>query len=173
MGKLNYFLGLHIKQLKHGIFTNQAKYCKELLKRFEMEKCKEIVTPMGSRTYVDKDESGCKTEHKSTSDTCHILGNALVSWSYKKQACVVRSTAEAEDIAAGSCSAHILLLKQQLYDYGLDLGCVPLRCDNTSNIEVTFMDTHNQLADIFTKPLPKDSFYKIRRELDILNENDL
>lgn len=58
MGKLNYFLGLHIKQTKDGIFINQSKYCKELLKRFDMDACKDIATLMGSGTYLDQDESG-------------------------------------------------------------------------------------------------------------------
>ncbi|XP_050902272.1 uncharacterized mitochondrial protein AtMg00810-like [Lathyrus oleraceus] len=204
MGKMNYFLGLQIKQLKDGIFINQLKYCKELLKIFEMDGCKAMSTPMGSGTYVDQDELGCKTDRKNTSGTCHILGNALVSWSCKKQACVALSTAEAEYIAAGSCRAQNLWLKQQLSDYGIDLGCIPLRCDNTSainitknpvmhsrtkhidirhhflrdhvlkgDVEVTFVDTHNQLADIFTKPLAKEPFYKIQRELGILDEGDI
>ena len=30
--------------------------------------------------YSDADYAGCKTNRKSTSGTCHILGNALVSW---------------------------------------------------------------------------------------------
>lgn len=38
---------------------------------------------------------GCKTERKSPSGTCHILGNSLVSWSCKKQACVTLNIAEA------------------------------------------------------------------------------
>ena len=40
------------------------------------------------------------------------------------------------------------------------------------DVEVTFVDTHNQLADIFTKPLAREPFYKIRRELGILDESD-
>ena len=36
-----------------------------------------------------------------------------------------------------------------------------------------FVDTKNQLTDIFTKPLPKDSFYTIRRELGLLDASDL
>ncbi|XP_050897872.1 uncharacterized mitochondrial protein AtMg00810-like [Lathyrus oleraceus] len=39
--------------------------------------------------YSDSDYAGCKFERKNTSGTCHILGNALVSWAYKKQACFV------------------------------------------------------------------------------------
>lgn len=58
MGKLNYFLRLQIKQTKNGIFINQSKYCKELLKRFDMDTCKDISTPMESGTYIDHDESG-------------------------------------------------------------------------------------------------------------------
>ncbi|XP_050888805.1 secreted RxLR effector protein 161-like [Lathyrus oleraceus] len=34
--------------------------------------------------YSDSDYEGCKTNRKSTSGTCHILGNALVSWACKK-----------------------------------------------------------------------------------------
>ena len=61
--------------------------------------------------YSDADYAGCKTDRKSTSGTCHILGNALVSWACNKQACVSLSTSEAEYIAAGSSYAQILWLK--------------------------------------------------------------
>jgi len=40
--EMNYFLGLQVKQLNDGIFINQAKYYKELLRKFEMDKCKAI-----------------------------------------------------------------------------------------------------------------------------------
>lgn len=142
--------------------------------------------------YSDLDYAGYKTDRKSTSETCHILGSSLVSWSCKKQACVVISTAKAKYIDAGSCCTQILWIKQQLSDYKVNLGCIPLRCDNTSainitknlvmhsrtkhinihhhflcdhvlkgDVEVIFVDTHNQLTDIFTKPLAKEPFYKI------------
>jgi len=56
MGELNYFLGLQIKQLNHGTFLSQTKYCKELLKKFDMENYKEISTPMATNCYLDSDE---------------------------------------------------------------------------------------------------------------------
>jgi len=31
MGELTYFLGLQVKQLKHGTFLSQSKYCFDLL----------------------------------------------------------------------------------------------------------------------------------------------
>lgn len=48
-------------------------------------------------------------------------------------------------------------------------------CDHVlkGDVEVSFVDTHNQLADIFLKPLSKESFYKIQRELDILDDCDI
>lgn len=39
--------------------------------------------------------------------------------------------------------------------------------------EVTFIDTRNQLTDIFTKTLIKKYLYKIQRELAILDDNDV
>lgn len=41
------------------------------------------------------------------------------------------------------------------------------------DVEVTFVDTHNQLIYIFTKLLAKESFYKIQKELGILYEHDV
>ncbi|WP_375676740.1 Ty1/Copia family ribonuclease HI, partial [Bartonella sp. CB21SXKL] len=47
------------------------------------------------------------------------------------------STAEAEYVAAGSCCAQTLYIKQQLEDFGLCLSQIPLKCDNTSAISLT------------------------------------
>jgi hypothetical protein len=37
------------------------------------------------------------------------------------------------------------------------------------DIEIAYVSTHNQLADIFTKPLDEKTFSKLRNELNILN----
>ena len=58
MGELNYFLGLQIKQTKEGIFINQAKYVKDLLKKFDFEGMKPLSTPMSSSIKIDEDENG-------------------------------------------------------------------------------------------------------------------
>ena len=54
IGELNFFLGLQVKQLKDGIFLNQAKYCKDLLRKFEMDKCKPISTPFSTSCHLDR-----------------------------------------------------------------------------------------------------------------------
>ncbi|GJV12456.1 retrovirus-related pol polyprotein from transposon TNT 1-94 [Tanacetum coccineum] len=58
MGELNFFLGLQIKQLDDGIFFNQSKYIKEMLKKFGLEDSKPMKTPMSTETKLTKDEEG-------------------------------------------------------------------------------------------------------------------
>jgi len=58
MGELTYFLGLQVKQLKHGTFLSQSKYCFDLLKKFKMEDCKEVATPIATNCLMDADEVG-------------------------------------------------------------------------------------------------------------------
>ena len=48
MGELNFFLGLQIKQMEDGIFFNQAKYSKEMLKKFSLEESKPMKSPMST-----------------------------------------------------------------------------------------------------------------------------
>ncbi|GJY66251.1 retrovirus-related pol polyprotein from transposon TNT 1-94, partial [Tanacetum coccineum] len=56
MGELNFFLGLQIKQMEDGIFFNQSKYIKEMLKKFGFEESKPMKTPMSSDTKLTKYE---------------------------------------------------------------------------------------------------------------------
>ena len=229
MGELNFFLGLQVKQTEEGIFINQAKYIKDLLKKYGMESASPMKTPIAPATKLDKDENGkciditqyrgmigsllyltasrpdimfatcicarfqanpkeshlsavkrilrylkgtpylglwypkessfdligytdadyagCKIDRKSTSGTCQLLGNRLVSWFSKKQNSVSTSTAEAEYIAAGSCCAQILWMRNQLADYGFDFKSIPIHCDNTSAIAIT----HNPVMHSRTK----------------------
>ena len=64
MGELTYFLRLQIKQLKDGIFINQAKYIKELLKKYNLDNSKSISTPMSVNTKLDSDEKGKLVDQK-------------------------------------------------------------------------------------------------------------
>ncbi|WVZ81156.1 hypothetical protein U9M48_028568 [Paspalum notatum var. saurae] len=62
IGVLTFFLGFQIKQLKEGTFIYQEKYTRDLLKRFKMDNCKPIETPMATNTKFDADESGIKVD---------------------------------------------------------------------------------------------------------------
>jgi hypothetical protein len=56
LGGLLFFLDLHICQRNQGIFISQTKYIKEMLKRFGMEDCKLVTTPMQTNFKLRKDD---------------------------------------------------------------------------------------------------------------------
>ncbi|GJZ38085.1 retrovirus-related pol polyprotein from transposon TNT 1-94 [Tanacetum coccineum] len=75
MGELNFFLGLQIKQLEDGIFFNQSKYIKEMLKKFGLEESKPMKTPMSLDTKLTKDEEGesvDNTKYRGMIGTMHL-----------------------------------------------------------------------------------------------------
>ncbi|GKC57747.1 retrovirus-related pol polyprotein from transposon TNT 1-94 [Tanacetum coccineum] len=75
MGELNFFLGLQIKQMEDGIFFNQSKYIKEMLKKFGLEDSKPMKTPMSSDTKLTKDEeyeSVDSAKYQGMTGTTHL-----------------------------------------------------------------------------------------------------
>ena len=58
VGELTYFLGLQVKQINKGIYINQAKYAKNLLKIFGLENVAHAKTPMATNTKLGIDPSG-------------------------------------------------------------------------------------------------------------------
>eukprot|EP00253_Pinus_taeda_P002945 PITA_02945 len=46
LGQLHYFLGLEVWQQKGEIFLEQGRYATEILKRFRMQDCRPMATPM-------------------------------------------------------------------------------------------------------------------------------
>ncbi|KAK2985220.1 hypothetical protein RJ640_009323 [Escallonia rubra] len=58
MGELTFFLGLQIKQSKEGIFINQSKYTRDLLKRFGMDNTKPRGNPISPSVNLAKYENG-------------------------------------------------------------------------------------------------------------------
>ncbi|GJY74041.1 retrovirus-related pol polyprotein from transposon TNT 1-94 [Tanacetum coccineum] len=112
--------------------------------------------------FKDSDHAGCLDTRKSTSGGIQFLGgDKLVSWSSKKQDCTSMSTAEAEYAA-------------------IAISCNPVQHSRTKHIDVRyhfikeqvekgivelfFVGTEYQLADLFTKFLLEDRFkYLVRR----------
>ncbi|GJW93638.1 hypothetical protein Tco_0173310 [Tanacetum coccineum] len=90
-----------------------------------------------------------------------IRGLWLVSWSSKRQKSAVISSTEAEYIAFSGCCAQVLWIRSQLTDYGLGFNKIPIfhvikgSCRN-GVVELYFVNTGYQLADIFTKALGRE-----------------
>jgi hypothetical protein len=58
MGELTLFLGIQVNQMKQGTFVHQAKYTKDLMKKFNMAELKPVSTPMNSAALLGTDEDG-------------------------------------------------------------------------------------------------------------------
>ncbi|GJV12548.1 hypothetical protein Tco_1354089 [Tanacetum coccineum] len=118
--------------------------------------------------YSDADHAGCKDDCKSTSGGLQFLGEKLVSWSSKKQDCIAMSTAEAEipmyydskSVIAISCNP---IYHSRTKHIDIQYHFIKEHVEK-GTVELYFVGTEYQLADLFTKPLPKERFeYLIHR----------
>jgi hypothetical protein len=64
LGELSFFLGLQIGQSNQGIFFSQTKYIREMIKRFGMEDCKPVTTPMQTSCKLRKYDDSKSTDQR-------------------------------------------------------------------------------------------------------------
>nr|GFA10208.1 retrovirus-related Pol polyprotein from transposon TNT 1-94 [Tanacetum cinerariifolium] len=120
--------------------------------------------------FSDADHARCIGTRKSTSRGIQFLGDKLVSWMSKKQDCTAMSSAEAKYVAlSASCAQSAIAI-----------SCNPVQHSRNKHIttryhfikeqvengiiELYFVRTKYQLADMFTKALLEDRFkYLVRR----------
>jgi hypothetical protein len=58
IGELTFFIGIQVRQTKQGTFVHQAKYMKDLMKKFNMGELKSVSTPLSMIIMLDLDENG-------------------------------------------------------------------------------------------------------------------
>ncbi|GJX27840.1 retrovirus-related pol polyprotein from transposon TNT 1-94 [Tanacetum coccineum] len=111
--------------------------------------------------YADADHAGYQDTRRSTSGCMQLLGDRLVSRSSKWQKSAAISSTKAEYIALSGCCAQVLWMRSQLTDYGLGFNKIPIfhfikeQVEN-GVVELYFVNTEYQLADIFTKALGRE-----------------
>ena len=66
LGLMTYFLSMEVQQNQHEIFICQKKYAKEILKKFQMNECKAMSTPMNPK------EKLCKEDGTHQVDEAHF-----------------------------------------------------------------------------------------------------
>ena len=87
-------------------------------------------------TYSDADWAGCPDTRQSVTGWCMFLGNSLISWKSKKQACVSKSSTESEYRAMSAARSEIVWLHELLAELGFSqFDSTPLHADNTSAIQ--------------------------------------
>nr|GEY01617.1 retrovirus-related Pol polyprotein from transposon TNT 1-94 [Tanacetum cinerariifolium] len=155
---------LVVNQSPCGIFINQSKYVLEILNKFGMKSCDPIGTPMEIKDKLDLDQNdadyaGCKDTFKSTSGRAQFLGEKLLT-DYGYHFNKIPIYCDSKSAIAISCNPvqhsrtkHIAVRYHFIKEH-VEKG----------TIELYFVKTDYQLADIFTKALPADCFnYLVRR----------
>ncbi|GKF82784.1 hypothetical protein Tco_0244440 [Tanacetum coccineum] len=107
-----------------------------------------------------------------------FLRDRLDSWLSKRQKSAVISSTEAEYIALSGCCAQVLWMRSQLTNYGFGFNKIPISKhidirfhfikEHVENgvIELYFVNTKYQLADIFTKALGQERIEFLADEVD-------
>nr|GEZ07558.1 retrovirus-related Pol polyprotein from transposon TNT 1-94 [Tanacetum cinerariifolium] len=110
---------------------------------------------------VYADHEGCQDTRRSTFGSMQLLGDRLISWSSKRQKSTAISSTKAEYIALSRCCAQVLWKRSQLIDYGIGFNknliyhFIKEQVEN-GVVELYFVKTKYQLADIFTKALCRE-----------------
>jgi Reverse transcriptase (RNA-dependent DNA polymerase) len=58
LGLMSYFLGLEVRQENSRIFISQEAYAKGILKKFKMDECNPVNTPVESGTKLSRNDEG-------------------------------------------------------------------------------------------------------------------
>uniref|UniRef100_A0A2N9GJY0 Reverse transcriptase Ty1/copia-type domain-containing protein n=1 Tax=Fagus sylvatica TaxID=28930 RepID=A0A2N9GJY0_FAGSY len=186
LGKLRYFLGIEVARSKAGISLSQRKYTLDILQDTGYLGSKPVATPMEPNLKLMPDEGDFVDDPDTyrrlvvirilkylknapgrglfyrSSGHLRIEGGNLVTWRSKKQSVVARSSAEAEyrAMAHTTCRPFILLVIQSsMKEPSISKLIVTLFVlkwnQKTSSHHLYLLGS--QLADIFTKALPKNA----------------
>lgn len=107
IGELSYFLGLQIIQKPESLFISQEKYLKEMLKRFKMEECKPVSTPMVTRCKLSKDDS---SENVDQTLYRSMIGSLLYATATRPD--IMHVVCQVGRFQAAPKNAHLLAVKR-------------------------------------------------------------
>ncbi|GJX70120.1 retrovirus-related pol polyprotein from transposon TNT 1-94 [Tanacetum coccineum] len=157
IGVLTYFFGFQIRQSKRGISINQEKYVKDLLKKYDIN---------GSSSEETLSMSSAKAEYIAATGCC---ANILLM---KCQLTNYDIIYEKVPIFCDNPIAIAISINRVLHSRtkNIDIRYHFIR-DHVlkGDIELHFIPTEYQLADIFTKPLDEPTFKRLIVKLGMLN----
>jgi hypothetical protein len=107
LGELSFFLGLHICQRNQGIFISQTKYIREMLKRFGMEDCKPVITPMKTSCKLRKDDDSKSTDQRKYRS---MIGSLLYVTTSRPD--VMQEVRQVARFQAAPKESHVLAVKR-------------------------------------------------------------
>ncbi|KAL8115181.1 hypothetical protein AgCh_021856 [Apium graveolens] len=193
MGELSYFLGLQVKKNEEGTFICQTKYTRNLLKKFGMQDCSSASTPMATATKLDKDTG----KSVDITDYRGMIGSLLYLTASRPD--IMYATCLCARFQADPREPHLTAVKRIFkylkgtaalglwYPRESDFKLIgnPVQHSMTKHIsiryhfirehvdegtvELHFVPTDQQLADIFTKPLCEATFTRLVNEFGMVS----
>jgi hypothetical protein len=148
--------------------------------------------------YADSDFASDVNTKKSTSGWLYKVFGATVNWTTRKQRAIALSTTEAEFVALSTAATEGVWLQRLLNELGIKCDTFKMFEDNKSCIQTTqnigskrlkhvdvrynyvkelvnegkikveHIRTEDQIADVLTKCLSGNQFYKLRELLGVL-----
>nr|GEZ33813.1 retrovirus-related Pol polyprotein from transposon TNT 1-94 [Tanacetum cinerariifolium] len=180
MGELKIFLGIQIHQSPRGIFINQAKYAQKILTKHGMTSCGSVGTPIATK-HLDADLSGTSIDQTKYRSMVEALMYLTIS-----RPDIMHTTCYCARYQAKPTEKHLTAVKR-IFRYLKDtihMGlwypkdtCTLRQADRTlytllvyvldskiTPLRSTSKRTECQLANLFTKAFPEESFkYLVRR----------
>ncbi|GKD26657.1 retrovirus-related pol polyprotein from transposon TNT 1-94, partial [Tanacetum coccineum] len=133
---------LMISQNPRGIFINQSNYALESLKKYGFDSCDLVDTPMVEKSKLDEDKEGktfADADHAGCQDTCRSTYGSM-----QFLGDMLVSWSKHIDIRFYFIKEHV----------------------ENGVIELYFVNTEYQLANIFTKPLARERIKFLINKLD-------
>ncbi|GJS96924.1 retrovirus-related pol polyprotein from transposon TNT 1-94 [Tanacetum coccineum] len=148
MGKISFFIELQISQSPRGIFINQSKYALESLKKYGFDSCDPIDTPMARPT--GKHLHAVKRIFQYLRGT---INRGL--WYMKDSSIALTAFADADHAGYQDTRHNTSCIKMQSKHIDIRFYFIKEHVEN-GVIELYFVNTEYQLANIFTKALAKE-----------------
>eukprot|EP00253_Pinus_taeda_P014552 PITA_14552 len=120
LGQMHYFLGLEVWQQKGEIFLGQGRYATEILKRFRMQDCRPMATPMitnWKKIDASKDKDVDPTLYRQ------LIGSLMYLVNTRPEICYTVNTLSQFMVepkrAHWATTKHVLRYIQGIVDYGI------------------------------------------------------
>ncbi|XP_019263086.1 PREDICTED: uncharacterized protein LOC109240856 [Nicotiana attenuata] len=159
VGLMSYYMGLEVNQTEDGIFISQESYTKEIMKMFNiLDFLPDILFAVGVVGRFMKAPSSTHLKVARRIFRC-VRGSC---------------TCDATEICIDNKSAQALAKIPVCHDRSKHIDTryhFVRECIAKKEVKLKYVKSHDQAADIFTKPLKFDDFQRLRSRLGMKKKN--
>nr|CAN71524.1 hypothetical protein VITISV_037362 [Vitis vinifera] len=162
---------MHSPSEKHFSATKRVlRYIKETV-ALRVQFSKSAKCDLKLLGYSNNDWEGCVDDSRSTSGYLFSLGLGFFTWSSKKQETTTQFIVEAEYIVVASAVNQVSILKNLMFHGRTKYIKIKYHfireVQQSNEVLLVHCSSKNQLADIFTKPLPMEMFEALKQKIGV------